>query len=269
MKKTLLISSITALMIGCGGGGSGETTSTTEKNIISQNIDTKKVETKRSIKTTTIDTQAPARDVAMSKDALFVAEGGNGVEIIKIGYSDTISSELIGKIKVKDAKNVSLSDDEKRLFVEKQNGKITIVDIRDLSKPKIVGEKPKLKLDIDVKNSDNTYKYVPKGKGGLEVWSIANPASPTKEATMKSSNCFDIVLIDDDKKALIATGAVGIKLLKLDNPKAPNPVSTYRITGSKVTGLSLSPSDDILFVATGDKGVMVFNLDILLHKMGD
>ena len=79
--------------------------------------------------------------------------------------------------------------------------------------------------------------------------------------------CNDIVLVEDDTKALIATGMVGINLLNITNPKAINPIGNYRITGAKATGLTLDEKNDILFVATGEKGVLVFNVDILLSEL--
>ncbi|RUM66353.1 MAG: hypothetical protein DSZ06_03355 [Sulfurospirillum sp.] len=269
MKKTIFLSAVLALFIGCGGGsgGNGSTTKTPNKQIISNNTDEKNDKTAPKSEAI-ISTEGPAKSVAVSDNTLFVAEGKNGVEILKIGFSDSVSSELLYKIDNVDAKKVTLSKDAKTLLVEKADGKIVVVDVRDLSHPKVVGEQPKSNLDDDTTTKDGTYKYVAKGQNGMEVWDISNPSNPEKVGELKSSSCYEVVLIDDDKKALIATGSVGIKLLKLDNPKVPNPVSTYRVKGASVTGLSLNGTKDALFVATGKSGVMVFNLDMLLEKMG-
>jgi len=274
MKNHLISILFISLLSGCGGGGGDpsnssldtETTNTNQssKNISPQNIHNQE---NRSFKQT-IKTQGSAKSVVVHDETMFVAEGKNGVEIMKIGFSDTISSELLYKIKDIDARKVTLSKDGKTLLIEKADTKVVLVDIRNLTSPKIVGEKPKIQIQNDVTNKNNTYKYVARGKDGMQIWNISNPSNPQLISTMKSSNCFDIVLIDDDTKALIATGAVGIKLIKLDNPKVPNPVATYRIPGASAEGLTLNKTKDALFVATGKNGVMVFNLDMLLEKMG-
>ena len=268
--KYLLSTLLIALLYGCGGGGSGTSTTTGSngKNITSNNVTDKKTDTKKRTFSQTIKTEGPANSVAVSDEAMFVAEGKNGVEIIKIGFSDSISSELLYKIKDIDAKKVTLSKDGTTLMVERADTKVTLVDIRDLTRPKIIGEKPKISLNNDLTNKNGTYKYVAKGKDGMEIWDISNPSNPELVSTMKSSSCFDIVLIDDDEKALIATGPVGINLLKLDNPKVPNSVGNYRIPGASAEGLTLNSTKDVLFVATGKSGIMVFNLDMLLDKLG-
>ncbi len=271
MKANILLLTLFIVLFAACSGGSGEdnldnTTRDNQKNLTTtKTTPAKKDHTK--FNQTTIRTSAPTKDVKISGNTLFSAEGKHGVEIMKIGFSDTISSELITTIKNINAKSIKFSKDKKTLLVEQENSKIALFDIRDINHPKYIGEKSKINLHLNPTNKNHTYEYIPKGKDGMEIWYIANPSKKERVGRLKSSNCFDIVLIDDDKKALIATGSVGIKLLKLDNPKIPNPIATYRIKGASVTGLSLNDTKDILFAATGKNGIMVFNLDILLYKM--
>ena len=272
LKRILLSTLLSSIMIGCGGGGNsteGTSTQALQSQNISQNdtLASEKLTADKEGKITTIKTDGRVQGITASKDALFLAEGADGVEIIQIGYSDTISTELLSKIKDINAQQVSLSDDEKTLYVEDETGYIQIINISDLTHPKREGKTTKQKINNAAISDNGTYKYIPRGTSGLEVVNISNPKA-VKESIFNKSNAYDVVLTDDDTKALIATGPVGINLLDISNPKQVNNLANYRIRGSSVMGLSLNADKDILFVATGNKGVMVFNMEIMLNKLG-
>ena len=272
-KSILLASVLSLIMIGCGGSNTSETGSLQSEDVSQgTQLATQSVETTlnadKNGKITTIDASGKVESIAVSKEAIFFAEGENGVEIISIGYSDKISTELLFKIKDINAKQVILSDDELTLYVEDEKGYIQIIDISDLTNPVKTGRTTKQDIDNATFSKNGTFKYIPRGENGLEVVNISNPSNIHTESTFTISNAFNVVLVDNDTKALIATGPVGINLLDITNPKYIDNIANYRIKGSSVTGLSLNASEDLLFVATGDKGVLVFNLDILLHKLG-
>ena len=270
--KPIILSAILSIMIGCGGGGSSTPVSHTEqsetqKDLTTQSL-TQKLTYDKDGKISTINASGDVKSVAATKNALFFAEGKSGVEIVKIGYSDKISTEVLYKITDIDAQSVTLSADESTLYVEDEEGFVQIIDIRDLSHPVHKGHLTKQAVNHSATSQNGTYIYIPRGEDGLGIVNVSYPSNHSTESTFNKSNAFDIILVDDDSKALIATGAVGINLLDISNPKNAQIIANYRIKGSKVTGLSLNEAKDLLFVATGDKGVLVFNLDILLHKLG-
>ncbi len=273
IAKSIILSSVLSIMIGCGGSSSNQisTLSTnkadTETKLTTQSV-TENLKYDKNGQITSINANADVKSIAVSKEALFFAEGQNGVEIISIGYSDKISTELLYNIKNINAQQVSLSSDELTLYVEDEVGFEQIIDISDLTHPKEIGHTTKQEIDNAAISQNGTYKYIPRGEDGLEIVNISNPSNVHIESTFNKSNAFDVVMVDNDTKALIATGAVGINLLDVSNPTQINNLANYRIKGAKVTGLSLNEAKDLLFVATGDKGVLVFNLDILLHKLG-
>ena len=275
LQHTLLTSALSLIMIGCGGGGGAtdsntlQSQSSTSGTQLATQSAADQLTSDSEGKITTITASGEVESIAVSNDTLFFAEGENGVEIISIGYNDQISTELLFTIKDINAKRVTLSDDEHTLYVEDEQGFIQILDISDLTNPIKKGKTNKQKIDNAALSQNGTYKYIPRGKDGLEVVNISNPSDIHIESTYKISNAFDIVLVENDTKALIATGPVGINLLDISNPKSVDTIANYRIKGSSITGLSLNTDDDILFVATGDKGVLVFNLDILLEKLAD
>jgi len=270
-KIALLTSVLSLIMIGCGGAPEtvslqSQSTSTGETLTTNSVVDDLQYDDNGKI--TTINASGNVESVAVSREALFFAEGENGVEIISIGYSDKISTELLFKIKDINAQQVTLSEDELTLYVEDEVGLIHIIDISDLTHPVETGQTTKQSIDNSALSKNGTYKYIPRGEEGLEIVNVSNPSNIFIESTFKISNAFDVVLADNDNKALIATGMAGINLLDITNPKQVDNIASYTIGGSSVTGLSLNTNKDILFVATGDKGVLVFNLDILLRKLG-
>ncbi len=273
IAKSILLSSVLSIMIGCGGSSNTQTTDLESQNfqegnkLTTQSV-TEGLKYDKDGKITTIDADAEVHSVAVSKEALFFAEGENGVEILTIGYNDKVSTELLYTIKDINARNVTLSVDGKILYVEDEIGFIQIIDISDLTHPKKIGRTTKHEIDNAVISKDGVYKYIPRGENGLEIINISNPSNEITESTFKNSNAFDVVLVENDTKALIATGSSGINLLDVSNPSQLGNPSNYRIRGASVTGLSLNATEDILFVATGKKGVLVFNVDILLHKLG-
>ncbi len=271
--KPIIISAILSIMIGCGDGSStqGATSSTdqsaTQAKLTTQSI-TENLTYDKNGKITNIHANGDVKGIAVSKEALFFAEGKDGVEIIRIGYSDKISTEVLYNITDIDAKSVTLSADEKTLYVEDEVGFVQIIDISDLTHPKRKGHTTKQQVNHAASSKNGTYIYIPRGEDGLEIVNVSNPSNHTTESTFNKSNAFDVVLVDDESKALIATGAVGINLLDISNPKNAQIIANYRIKGANITGLSLSKDKELLFVATGDKGVLVFNLEILLNKLG-
>ncbi len=274
VTKSIILSAVLSIMIGCGSSNSDTKTVSLESQSFQETTKltpqsvTETLKYDKNGQITTIKASGDVESITVSNEAAFFAEGENGVEIISIGYNDKISTELLFKIKDINAKRVTLSQDELTLYVEDEVGFIQIIDIGDLTHPKRIGRTTKQNIDNAALSQNGSYKYIPRGEDGLEIVNISNPSNVFIESTFKISNAFDVILTDNDTKALIATGSVGINLLDITNPAQVDNIANYRITGASVTGLSLNATEELLFVATGDKGVLVFNLEILLHKLG-
>ncbi len=269
--STLLSFTLAIMISGCGGGGDSTSTVPLGQSSISGSSNGSSSQTHLQSnsegKISTISTKDSANDIAMGKNTLFISEGQSGVEIIQIGYNDKISTEVLSTIKDIDAQSVVLASDDKTLYIEDKTGYMQVYDVSDLTHPVRTGKTTKQKINNATVSQNGTYKYVPKGENGLDVYDISNPSNIEKVSSYTISNAYDIILVEDQHKALISTGAVGINLLDISNPKQLSTIGNYRIKGSKIMGLSLDKEDGILYVATGDKGVYVFDMDILLHKL--
>ena len=214
----------------------------------------------------TVSTEGTASALTVSKDGIiFVAEQSHGVEIISIGFSDRVSSDLLSTIDSINATNVVLSDDESTLFVEDAEGKFHVLDISDLSNPfelEIINE---IEKSVSVLSEDATMRYRV-DDCGLVAEEVSNPAQAQRLFLLKDKAIQDVVLVDNDTKLLVAHGKEGLQLLDLTDSDNPIMIASKDL-GDDTSGLSLLKKDGILFVANGASGVQIFNLEILLHEM--
>ncbi len=263
MKKIISSILVSIFLIGCGGSSASDPQAKAETK-----SDDKKqaLVTDKDGKVKTIKLSGSAEAITLSKDALFVAKGEDGVEIVKIGYEDSISSELIGVIDGINAKSLSLSEDESKLYVENEQGFINIINISNLSSPVKESVTTKQEIQKFTTTKDKNYEFRPKGRDGLEIYDISNPASPTLSHTFDKSNAYDIVLADNDTKALVAAGETGINLLDITTITQPNMIVNFEVQGG-VKGLSLNKDEGLLFVANGDNGVLIYSLNVMLDKV--
>ena len=224
------------------------------------------IKNKNSASLGSVSTAGAAGALTVSqKGIIFVAEKNHGVEIIAIGFNDRVSSDLLSTIDTVDAVNVILSDDESKLYVEDKEGKFHVLDISDLSQPKELEVIDKIENSVSITSEDASARYRV-AACGLIGEDVSNPSDVTRKFILKDRDILDVVLVDDDTKLLVAHGKDGLQLLDLKDPKNPIMIATKDLAGD-TSGLSLLKKDGILFVANGDKGVEIFDLDILLHEM--
>ncbi len=213
-----------------------------------------------------VSTAGTASALTVSQEGVvFVAEKNHGVEIISIGFNDRVSSDLLSTIDTVDAVNVVLSDDENRLYVEDKEGKFHVLDISDLSHPTELEVIDTIDRSVSILSEDASTRYRV-AACGLIGEDVSNPFDVKREFILKDRDIQDVVLVDNDTKLLVAHGKDGLQLLDLTDPQNPIMIATKDLSGD-TSGLSLLKKDGILFVANGDKGVEIFDLDILLHEM--
>jgi len=272
IMKIILSIGLALFLFGCGGGSTApiiptEKNEVTEEKGITQEV-SKTYEADENGKITTIKLSGTAEDIAISKDALFVAKGKDGIDIIKIGYNDFIESELITAIDGINARSVSLSNDGEKLYVVNEEGFVNVINITNISAPVKERVTTQQEVQKEAIAKDSNYKFVPKGEKGLEIYDISNPANHELKTTFNKSNAYDIVLVDNDAKALIAAGITGINLVDITTPTEPNMIVRFEIDGG-TKGLSLNEEQGLLFVANGDKGVLVYHLNTVLDKLSN
>ncbi|MCH9812367.1 MAG: hypothetical protein K0U47_00280 [Epsilonproteobacteria bacterium] len=263
MKKILSFLLVSGLLLtGCGGGSSS--TQTTNQ----PDTETKSTgyQADENGKVLTIELAGTAESVAVSDEALFVAEGEDGIEVLKIGYNDKLSSELITKIDGINAKSVSLSEDGKRLHVVNNEGFVNIINITNISNPVVERTTTQQEISKAVTSKDGNYEYLPKDSKGLEIYDVSNPSSKLLVSTFNKSSAYGLVLVNQDTKALVAAGSTGINVLDIVEPTTPNSIANLTLDGN-IKGISLNEKEGLLFVANGDNGVLVYYLNLVLDKL--
>ncbi len=213
----------------------------------------------------TVSTAGKASALTVSQGGvIFVAEKNHGVEIISVGFDDKVSSDLLSTIDTTDAQNVTLSDDESRLYVEDSAGRFHVLDISDLSNPVEIDIVESIEKSTSVTSADATMRYRI-GACGLVGEEVSNPAQSEQKFLIKDKEMQDVVLVDDDTKLLVAHGKEGLQLFDIASGE-PIMIGSKEL-GDDTSGLSLLKKDGVLFVANGASGVQIFNLEILLHEM--
>ena len=214
----------------------------------------------------TLQTRAPAKDVTSSDNALFIAEGDKGVEVVQIGYNDRVDHKLITTISGINATQISLSDDQKELYVINKQGSINVYDISDIQAPRRTKLLAAGSIQVNPVSTEGNYEFVPKKQAGLRVYDISNPSHKDLIATFHEVPVYALVLVDQASKALAATGNNGLVLLDVANPTHIAKTAEFPIDG-KTLGVSVNKKTGQLFVANGDKGIKVFNLNALLDEL--
>ncbi len=207
-----------------------------------------------------VSTKGEVAGLTVSKEKIaFLAEKGDGVEIVGIGFNDTVSSDLLSTIDI-DAYGVVLSDNGKKLYIKDKNGVYSIVDISNISDPKIIGSLKELPTrPNEAKTKDSKYTYYKRACGiGLKT--------PTDNTLLIKDKFITDVVIVEDKYILASHGKEGLYLYDISDRTHPKKIGTKEINGV-ASALSVLEDDGILFVAN-KKGVDIYNLDILLHEMG-
>ena len=214
----------------------------------------------------TVHTAGEANNLTVSKDGIiFIAEKSQGVEVISIGYSDQVVSVLLSTINDINAQKVILSKDENKLFIEDELGKHHVLDISDIKNPIEIEVIDEIEKSLSVVSEDGTTKFSI-NSCGLVSEDISNLSNITQNFFLKDREIQDVILVDNDTKILVAHGLDGLQLFDVSDKSKPLIIGDKKLNGN-TTGLSLLKKDGVLFVANGESGVEIFDLNILLFEM--
>ncbi len=281
-KEGTLAKQLSALLLcgwlvsGCGGGSTptpGDEATSLQTDGTSVSIDGQNQPDTTSQTTgdnqsyvSSVTTKGPAEDVVASQEALFIAEGDHGVEIIKIGYKDRIDHELIATISGINATYVTLSEDQTKLYIQNKEGYINIYNIEDIYHPIRERIVTRESLQSNPVTKNGLYEFAPKQQEGLIVYDVSNPSNKTLVSRYTTSPVYSLVLVDQDTKALVATKTNGIDLLDITDPYHIEKKGNHPMAGNTL-GLSVNEGSGLLFIANGDNGVKVYNLNIFIDTM--
>ncbi len=217
----------------------------------------------------TVLTKGEVSSMAISDEGtLFIAQKDNGIEIISIGFDDSISPVMRASIDVY-AQSVTLSDDGMQLYVKDENGRYHVVDISDIDNPAVIGSVDEINSTNEVISLDGTKTYIAVGEKGLKITEIidmSHPLKPYMEVFVKSVTPYGIVLSDNDTRAIIAGGENGVQVLDVSDTKNITLLGSYKMEGN-VTNIAFIEHQGIIFVANGEYGIQVLSKDLLFSKI--
>jgi|GEM_PF-674324 len=172
------------------------------------------------------DTPGYCRDVYVSGNYAYVADGGSGLRVIdvstpssptEVGFYDTSG----------DAQGVFISGNY--AYVADWTRGLRVIDISTPSSPSEVGfyDTPGYAAKVYVSSN---YAYVADNSFGLRVIAISNPSSPTEVGFYDTSGNAIGVYVSGDY-AYVANGLSGLRVIAVSNPSSPSEVGFYDTSG--------------------------------------
>jgi len=241
IKQLYIITLLSLLFIGCNRSGIETTENEKKAAITKSDSQVLKSDTNGFIKT--LEGKHAIFDLAVNNKTLYLAEGDGGLEVVSLDTNYTLESKTDLTFEDFNAKTVSFSQDKKKLFVGDDAERIMIVDIQDENMPVLIGTSDKESIKNDTLSKTISYTYISKDEKHIEEVTLNNPS------------------IKDDSH--FATEAITLNIdFKDENSNALTIMSKER----DITSLALNDDRDILFVATGSKGLLVYNLDMLMEN---
>ena len=168
------------------------------------------------------DTQAPARDIFMQGDFIYIANFTDGLYIVDI--SDPLSPLYAGHYEMpRYAEGVQVAGDYAYIAGGVQNG-LLIVNVSDPAYPFLAGS-----LDVSY-NSDifvsGNYAYISDiYTEKFHIANISDPANPFIVSTFNAPDAVQDAFVENNY-AYLALESYGMCVLDISNPSQPRSVST-------------------------------------------
>lgn len=171
-------------------------------------------------------TTGAARDLQVTANTAFVADGSNGIELVDIFdlYAPISLAVLTPPGNVSAVEVVS-----NRLYAACGSGGLRVYDITVKNNPSQLGTRNTASAAQRLRVQGN-YAYVVCNGGRLEIVNVQNPNSPSLAATYLGGGFFaDVDVVGN--YALLGNTNGNIVLLNVSNPAAPVGVSTNFVVG--------------------------------------
>ncbi len=213
-----------------------------------------------------LPTAGEARDVAVSGDYAYVADGSQGLKVIDPGLPET---DALGYIKVEEVANPRLAGacpigagsaarlkvGEGYVYVASESGGLRVINVADPQNPWeagcLAGADISDARSVDVSGD---YAYVAAGAKGLHVVDVADPANPVLRGTCSLPGMASDVSVVGNA-AYVACREFGQGLAEFDG-------TTWRHHLSVVPRDidSITVAADIAWLGTNGEGVQLFDI---------
>lgn len=272
-KKVLISSLLAATLIGCGGGDSGNTTTSggSNTNTTTGGSDTNTTTGGNHGSTITLtklgsyDTTGSVKDVTISKDGTkaYVADGNEGLLILDI--NDSANPAQLGLYDTYgNANKVVISSDETKAYIADGSDGLKIIDISDSTNPIKLGSYDTIYDTESVTLSDdNTKVYMADGDGGLRIIDITDSTNPTLVGSYSYGGddwTYSLVLSNNGTKAYIAEGDGGLKIVDVSDVTNPILLGSYQSSDYDIKSVALSHDETKAYVTVGYYGLVILDI---------
>jgi hypothetical protein len=179
-------------------------------------------------------TGSPTREVQISGDHAYVANGSQGLVVVDITRADSMFTAG-GYVGFGTATGFDISGDY--LFMTNGSYRMFVLDISDPTDPQFAGAFDTLIAGMDVEVAGN-YAYVADATMGLYVLDISNPTVPSTAGYYITPGTPNSVTLSGNY-AYVADGAAGVCIVDIADPASPSPAGTY-ITSDEASNIAIS-----------------------------
>ena len=201
-----------------------------------------------------LDTPGLAKGISLDGDYAYIADYEAGLQIVDI--SNPAAPVLAGSA---DTPGLAFDVEVRNGFAYVADGGMQVIDVTDPTSPELLtGVAVPGGQAIDVTLSGN-YAYLACRSGGVQVASLANPASPVLVGSALIGDVHEIIV--QGQFAYVACGSSGFRMLSVTNPASPVLISTLA-TSSPVTGLAVTPDGSVAYLELQGEGIRIVDLVI-------
>ena len=202
-----------------------------------------------------LETPGVAHDATVAGNRLLVADGPAGLTVVDI--SDPTAPRVVDAIDTPDealgiATLAAGGDAGDGPYLAYVADGVSGLQVLDLARGEVVGtvDTPGQAWDVA---TDGAYAYVSDRTGGLRVYDLAHPTSPSEVAvTLEGqADVLDVVLNGD--RAWVAAGPSGLHALDVSEPGEPRGLGSHMLS-DRVIGVVID--GDRAFIAAGDEGLV-------------
>jgi hypothetical protein len=167
-------------------------------------------------------------------------------------------NRLIGELGISNAKRITLSSDNTKMFVASGKDGVKILDITNPNAPEQIGLIPANDAHDIAVLADNTKAYVTDG-GGVKIFDLSNLQNPMLIKSITNINAQKISLSKDGSWIYVSSGTSGLKIINVSDPSlayiAGN-IDSYAVYDA----LQHPDNDNILLTAGGFGGLKIYNV---------
>ena len=157
------------------------------------------------------------------------------------------------------ARFIKLSQDKTKAFIADGDSGLTVVDISNNSKPKVILNKntPGFARAVALNSAEDT-AYIADSDSGLITVSLGSKSIVS--ALDLNGTARALALDEANSKLYVATESAGVKIVDISDSTNPTILDTIK-TPDKAYGVTLSNDKSKLFIADNKTGMIIIDLD--------